>query len=128
MWKRGDKPLIVLSHGTKEPSWSPEDTMRWEQSQVRLATMSTNSARIVAERSGHVIQWGVDVEARPRRGPASREDPGLLARTRRAADGLTAGDARGLGHAILSPEHLLAHEHRGTPNAPQEREQRVGGG
>jgi hypothetical protein len=25
--------------------------------QARLATMSTNSARIVAKRSGHVIQW-----------------------------------------------------------------------
>lgn len=53
----GDEPLIVLSHGTKEPGWSPEATTRWEQGQARLAAISTNSARIVAGKSGHVIHW-----------------------------------------------------------------------
>ncbi len=53
----GDKPLIVLSHGRQERGWSPEDIAQWERQQARLASLSTNSGRIVAERSGHVIHW-----------------------------------------------------------------------
>jgi pimeloyl-ACP methyl ester carboxylesterase len=51
----GDKPLIVLSHGRNVPGWSPENTTRWEQGQAKLLTLSTNSVRIVGEKSGHNI-------------------------------------------------------------------------
>jgi pimeloyl-ACP methyl ester carboxylesterase len=46
----GDVPLIVLSRGL-EPD--PE----WQRLQTELPQLSSNSQRLVAEKSGHNIQW-----------------------------------------------------------------------
>ena len=59
----GEKPLVVISHGQKSMfSGLPEAQSRraeslWIETQERLAEMSTNSRSVVAERSGHDIQY-----------------------------------------------------------------------
>jgi pimeloyl-ACP methyl ester carboxylesterase len=53
----GDRPLIVLSHGHLDgPTPPPGFAERWEEGQKKLPLLSTNSARLVAEKSGHFIQ------------------------------------------------------------------------
>jgi pimeloyl-ACP methyl ester carboxylesterase len=59
----GDKPLIVLTRGLKEesPSGSPDEAERvgqaWAELQADLARRSSNGKQIIAERSGHYIQF-----------------------------------------------------------------------
>ena len=59
----GDKPLVVLTHGKGEPApgVTPEilGNMEhvWSEMQNELASLSTNSAHVVAKGSGHNIQW-----------------------------------------------------------------------
>jgi pimeloyl-ACP methyl ester carboxylesterase len=59
----GDKPLIVLSRGMKEAdqSVSPEDADRaerwWAELQADLARRSSNGKQVIAEKSGHYIQF-----------------------------------------------------------------------
>lgn len=59
----GDKPLIVLSRGMKEAvqSGSPEEADRaeqwWAELQADLARRSTNGKQVIAEKSGHYIQF-----------------------------------------------------------------------
>jgi hypothetical protein len=60
--KLGDKPLIVISRGKKEDSPdSPEELDRTEQAwrsfQTDLAGRSTKGKQIIAEKSGHYIQF-----------------------------------------------------------------------
>jgi pimeloyl-ACP methyl ester carboxylesterase len=59
----GDKPLVVLSHGKDppRPDWLAEETYARSVQLVRelqsnLARLSSNSAQVVAENSGHFIQ------------------------------------------------------------------------
>jgi pimeloyl-ACP methyl ester carboxylesterase len=59
----GDKPLIVLTHGKEppRPDWLSEDTyghcvQLQRDLQANLARLSSNSAQVVAENSGHFIQ------------------------------------------------------------------------
>lgn len=59
----GDRPLIVLSGG-KEPApagASPQHTAQmfrvWHEMQSNLLRLSTNAVQIVAQNSGHYIQW-----------------------------------------------------------------------
>jgi pimeloyl-ACP methyl ester carboxylesterase len=59
----GDKPLIVLSRGMKEADQpvSPEEADRaerwWAELQADLARRSTNGKQVIAEKSGHYIQF-----------------------------------------------------------------------
>lgn len=58
----GDKPLIVISRGKKEGSAaSPEETGRteqaWREFQTDLARRSSTGKQIIAEQSGHYIQF-----------------------------------------------------------------------
>jgi pimeloyl-ACP methyl ester carboxylesterase len=59
----GDKPLIVLTHGMKEASnaGSPEGVEQaaqaWAELQTDLARRSSSGRQIIAERSGHYIQF-----------------------------------------------------------------------
>jgi pimeloyl-ACP methyl ester carboxylesterase len=59
----GDKPLIVLSRGMKEAdqSGSAEEAdraeQRWAELQTDLARRSSNGKLIIAEKSGHYIQF-----------------------------------------------------------------------
>lgn len=62
----GDTPLLVVSRGWNDPATGDQVYPEWEEAQKRLASLSTNSARIVAARSGHMIQFtepGVIVDA-----------------------------------------------------------------
>ena len=52
----GNLPLIVLSQGSKDPKISDERVQRWSSLQLELTKLSSNSQRIVAEDSGHLIQ------------------------------------------------------------------------
>jgi pimeloyl-ACP methyl ester carboxylesterase len=50
----GDLPLVVVRRGRE--STPPSDTdLSWRRDQEHLATLSTNSLLIVAEKNGHVI-------------------------------------------------------------------------
>ena len=59
----GDKPLIVLARGMKEAnqSGSPEEADRaeqwWAELQADLARRSSNGKQVIAEKSGHYIQF-----------------------------------------------------------------------
>jgi pimeloyl-ACP methyl ester carboxylesterase len=60
----GDRPLVVLTRGTKDkppPGSSPEQeallARGWWEMQVELARLSTHAVHVVAEKSGHFIQW-----------------------------------------------------------------------
>jgi pimeloyl-ACP methyl ester carboxylesterase len=59
----GNKPLVVLTRGKKEavPFLSPEETDRmeqaWKELQAELAGRSQNGKQIIAEKSGHYIQF-----------------------------------------------------------------------
>ena len=52
----GNLPLIVLSQGSKDSEVSDERVQRWASLQLDLTKLSSNSQRIVAEDSGHLIQ------------------------------------------------------------------------
>jgi pimeloyl-ACP methyl ester carboxylesterase len=58
----GDKPLVVLTHGKEppRPDWLPEDVYTrcvrlLRELQARLTILSSNSAQVVADDSGHAI-------------------------------------------------------------------------
>jgi pimeloyl-ACP methyl ester carboxylesterase len=51
----GDKPLIVLTAG-KGQEVAPPKPNKWMGFQADLASRSTNSKHIIAEKSGHLIQ------------------------------------------------------------------------
>jgi pimeloyl-ACP methyl ester carboxylesterase len=53
----GDAPLVVVSRGLNDPVTGEQVYPEWEEAQKRLASLSTNSVRIVAARSGHMIQF-----------------------------------------------------------------------
>jgi pimeloyl-ACP methyl ester carboxylesterase len=59
----GEKPLVVISHGQKTMfNGLPEAQSRraellWIETQGKLAEISTNSRSVVAEQSGHDIQY-----------------------------------------------------------------------
>jgi hypothetical protein len=60
----GDKPLIVLTQGSRQqtplPGATPEQMARlgsaWQDLQAGLTHLSTNSAQVIAENCGHFIQ------------------------------------------------------------------------
>ncbi|MEM6520542.1 MAG: alpha/beta hydrolase [Cyanobacteria bacterium P01_C01_bin.70] len=52
----GSLPLIVLSQGSKNSSMSDERFQQWTSLQLDLTKLSSNSQRIIAEDSGHVVQ------------------------------------------------------------------------
>jgi pimeloyl-ACP methyl ester carboxylesterase len=49
-------PLIVLSQGSKDSKMSDERFQQWESLQLDLTKLSSNSQRIIAENSGHLVQ------------------------------------------------------------------------
>jgi pimeloyl-ACP methyl ester carboxylesterase len=51
----GSLPLIVLSQGSKDSKMSDERFQQWAALQLDLTKLSSNSRRIVAESSGHLI-------------------------------------------------------------------------
>lgn len=53
----GAKPLVVITRGKPDPAMTEQSEMEWRDSHSWLATLSTRSARIVAERSGHVVNF-----------------------------------------------------------------------
>jgi len=62
----GDTPLVIVSRGRNDPVTGDQVYPEWDEAQKRLASLSTNSAHIVAARSGHMIQFadpGVIVSA-----------------------------------------------------------------
>ncbi|MEW6498917.1 MAG: alpha/beta hydrolase [Cyanobacteriota bacterium] len=48
-------PLIVLVQGAKAPEMSEERFQRWQEVQLDLTKLSSNSQYIIAEKSGHLI-------------------------------------------------------------------------
>lgn len=52
----GNLPLIVLSQGSKDSKMSDERFQKWASLQLDLTKLSSNSQRIVAENSGHLVQ------------------------------------------------------------------------
>jgi len=60
----GNKPLVVLTHDPKAlkpgglvSQWESLTEPIWQQLQVDLATISTNSKHIVVDQAGHNIQF-----------------------------------------------------------------------
>jgi pimeloyl-ACP methyl ester carboxylesterase len=57
----GDLPLIVLRHGKLEPQMPPEVTELMHETNIRLqaavAQQSSRGRLVVAEQSGHAIQF-----------------------------------------------------------------------
>ena len=53
----GDVPLVVISRGARDPVTGEPTQPEWSEAQARLATLSTDSRRVVAENSGHMIQF-----------------------------------------------------------------------
>ncbi len=53
----GEIPISVISHGIAFPA--PYDALNegWVEGQARLAALSTNSELLIAEKSGHMIQF-----------------------------------------------------------------------
>jgi pimeloyl-ACP methyl ester carboxylesterase len=51
----GSLPLIVLSQGSKDSKMSDERFQIWTSLQLDLTKLSSNSQRIIAENSGHLI-------------------------------------------------------------------------
>lgn len=51
----GDKPLIVLTRGKRDPGMTDEQNEEWSESHAWLATLSTRSVLVVAENSGHNV-------------------------------------------------------------------------
>ena len=52
----GSLPLIVLSQGSKNSKMSDERFQQWSSLQLDLTKLSSNSQRIIAENSGHLVQ------------------------------------------------------------------------
>jgi pimeloyl-ACP methyl ester carboxylesterase len=48
-------PLVVLIQGAKAPEMSEERFQRWQELQLDLTKLSSNSQYIIAEKSGHLI-------------------------------------------------------------------------
>jgi pimeloyl-ACP methyl ester carboxylesterase len=52
----GSLPLIVLSQGSKDSKMSDERFQQWASLQLDLTKLSSNSQRVIAENSGHLVQ------------------------------------------------------------------------
>jgi len=53
----GELPLVVVSRGSNDPGTGAPVYPEWEEAQRRVAALSTNSVRVVAARSGHMVQF-----------------------------------------------------------------------
>ena len=60
----GATPLIVISRGRPDrdaakypPGFVAAIEQAWQQMQTELAALSSNSQRIIASNSGHLINW-----------------------------------------------------------------------
>jgi len=53
----GDLPLVVISRGVRDPMNGEPTQPEWLEAQARLLALSTNSQSVVAERSGHMVQF-----------------------------------------------------------------------
>lgn len=53
----GDLPLIVISRGPRDPVTGDPTPPEWLEAQARLVSLSSNSRSIVAQQSGHMIQF-----------------------------------------------------------------------
>jgi pimeloyl-ACP methyl ester carboxylesterase len=55
------KPLVVLTRGARPPASAGEEAEAaervWRELQADLATRSTNARQVIAEKSGHYIQF-----------------------------------------------------------------------
>jgi pimeloyl-ACP methyl ester carboxylesterase len=54
----GDLPLIVVSRGSRDRATGCPTQPEWLAAQDRLLALSTRSVHVVAEESGHMIQFG----------------------------------------------------------------------
>ncbi len=53
----GNTPLVVVSRAARDPVSGVETLPEWQQGQMRLTQLSTASRHVIAERSGHMIQF-----------------------------------------------------------------------
>jgi pimeloyl-ACP methyl ester carboxylesterase len=53
----GNTPLIVVSRAARDPVSRIETIPEWQEGQLRLTRLSTASTHVVADRSGHIIQF-----------------------------------------------------------------------
>jgi len=53
----GTMPLAVISRGAKDPYSGVDTFPEWQDAQRRLTTLSTVSTHVIAENSGHMIQF-----------------------------------------------------------------------
>ena len=53
----GDTPLVVISRAVRDPVSGAEIAPDWQEGQRRLLRLSTRSRQVIAERSGHVMQF-----------------------------------------------------------------------
>jgi pimeloyl-ACP methyl ester carboxylesterase len=53
----GDIPLRVLSRSKPQALFGEEAEKVWQELQIEMASLSSNGKRIVADQSGHLIQW-----------------------------------------------------------------------
>ncbi len=53
----GDLPLMVVSRGSRDPATGSPTQPEWLAAQERLAALSTRSVQVVADQSGHMIQF-----------------------------------------------------------------------
>ncbi|HMN45252.1 MAG TPA: alpha/beta hydrolase [Povalibacter sp.] len=53
----GDKPLIVITRGKRDPGMSESMEKEWAESHRWLATLSSRSTLVVAENSGHMVNF-----------------------------------------------------------------------
>jgi pimeloyl-ACP methyl ester carboxylesterase len=53
----GRTPLVVVTRGKPDRSWSPAQSQRWEDAQTRLAALSSRSLRLTAQTSGHSVHY-----------------------------------------------------------------------
>lgn len=76
----GDTPLAVIRHGRRFAGANAFLEDGWSEAQTRLASLSTNSRLIVAERSGHAVaqtepELVAEAIAWVRRSPSSKTAP-----------------------------------------------------
>jgi pimeloyl-ACP methyl ester carboxylesterase len=53
----GDTPLVVISRSPRDPDSGAETNPEWQDGQERLAQLATGSKHVIAERSGHMVQF-----------------------------------------------------------------------
>jgi pimeloyl-ACP methyl ester carboxylesterase len=53
----GDRPLVVIRRGKSDPGFTEQQNQEWIAAQQRLSALSTRSVLLVAENSGHAVNF-----------------------------------------------------------------------